>query len=467
MKGKIFEMLENYKKLNRVSFSMPGHKNGRGIKNAWGDADVTELSDTDSLHHSEGAVKKACERIADIFSADMSLIMVNGSTGGIFTMLASACKRGDRVLISRVSHMSVINACVTLGLYPVFFEHKLYEEYSVYGEADIEDFEKKLKENNIKAVLVTSPNYFGAVSDIKKMSRILKERKIPLLVDEAHGAHFFAGEFFPEGALACGADMAVQSIHKTLNGLNQSAVLNVKSVLIDLERVRDVSAFFQTSSPSYPIAASAESGVLEAAEDNTGWKKTLERCMEIKEYLAKNTYIKIPGEKDGFFALDNTRLVFNFSEYAITGHEVNEILRKKYNIDIEMSDMENIVLIPTPSNTDDDFSMLKNALKEICTDIKKTDIGKYRGVIPEISDLAITPEKAFYAESEWIDLEKSEGRISVKTVTVYPPGVPVLVPGGKVSGECVEYLEKCGGEITGMNGNKIKVVKEGSLLERI
>ena len=458
--GKISEMLKDYKKLNRVSFSMPGHKNGKGIDGDWGSLDVTELSDTDSLHYSDGAVKAACKKISEIYSGDKSYIMVNGSTGGILTMIASVCKRGDKILVSRLCHMSVINACVTLGICPVFVNHKVYDKFSICGEVDINDLKEKLTDD-IKAVLLTSPNYFGIVSDIKSISDIVKEKSIPLLVDEAHGAHFFAGENFPANAILLGADMVVQSTHKTLNGLNQSALLHVKSDLVEYERVEEVLTFFQTSSPSYPIAASAEDAVLEVAEDNFGWKKVYSICKRMKEKIQKETNINIPCMDDGFFALDETRLVFNFSCYDITGYEVSEILRKEWNVDIEMADGENIVLIVTPANDEEELEKLERALLNITEKLKRNDKECKKIIIPEMSNLDVTPSEAFYSDSEYIELEKSENRISVKTVTVYPPGVPVLVPGMKINRECIGYLEDCGGEITGMKDGKIKVIKEG------
>lgn len=464
LRGKIFEMLQKYIKLKRISFSMPGHKNGRGLKGFGAEFDVTELDDTDSLHNPEGAVKKACENIAGIFGADMSLIMVNGSTGGIFTMLASVAKGGDKILVSRQSHMSVINACVTLGLCPVFFEHKISRRFSFAGEADISDIRRKLTDD-IKAVVVTSPNYFGVVSDIRGISEAIKEYNIPLLVDEAHGAHFIAGDFLPGNAISLGADMVVESTHKTLNGLNQSAILHVKSGKVDLERVKTLSGFFQTSSPAYPIAASAENAVLEVAENGEGWKRTKELSDKIKESLLENTKIRIPSEKDGFFALDGTRLVFNFSEYDVTGYEVSGILREKYNIDIEMADRENIVLIATPSNSEEDFEVLEKAVRDICRNLKAAVEEKPVVALPEISGTDITMREAFYSDTEWVNIKESAGRISAATVTVYPPGVPVLVPGARITKESVEYLTGCGGRITGMTDERIKVIKDGEVHE--
>lgn len=460
MKGEIFRMLKNYKRFKRHSFSMPGHKNGKGLKGEFARFDVTELPDTDSLHNSDGACKLASQNISKIYGADMSIIMVNGSTGGIFTMLAATLKRGDTVLVSRISHMSVINACITLGLKPIFFEHKFYPEFSIYGEADLEDFSEKLEENPVKAVLVVSPNYNGIVSDIKKMSAILKGRNIPLLVDEAHGAHFIAVDEFPQNATRLGADMSVLSTHKTLNGLNQSAILNVKSGLVDLKKVKEVASFFQTSSPSYPIAASCENAVLEACEDNSKWVGTLKECGVLKKYLTEKTKIKIPQLSDGFFGIDPTRLTLSFSEYNIGGHKIAEILRKDYNIDVEMADSENILLIMTAGNSKKDFRHLKKAMVEICKDLEIRDTKKESIHMPGIKIMSDISD-VFYAQGEDVKLEDSVGRISKNTVTVYPPGVPVVITGAEICQDAVSYLKDCDGEIIGLKDGLICVKKEG------
>ncbi len=460
MRGKIFGMLKKYKSMKRHSFSMPGHKNGKGLGGGFADLDVTELPDTDSLHNSEGACKIASQNIAGIYGADMSIIMTNGSTGGIFTMLSSTLKRGDAVLVSRISHISVINACISLGLKPIFFEHKPYPKYSIYGEADLEDFSKKLEENPVKAVLVVSPNYYGVVSDIKAMSEILKDKKIPLLVDEAHGAHFIASEDFPQNAIKLGADMSVMSTHKTLNGLNQSAILNVRTSLVDCERVKELASFFQTSSPSYPIAASCENAVLEAFEDNSKWLGTLKMCRDLKETLSKKTQIKTPELSDGFFGLDPTRLALNFSSYKTEGHKIAEILRKDYNIDVEMADSENILLIATAGNVKSDFLKLLSALIEICKNLEIRDTKNRYMLLPKI-DLVADLSDTFYTEGECVELKNSVGRISENTVMVYPPGVPVLIPGGLICRETIEYLNTCGGEIIGIKDGFIRVKKEG------
>lgn len=459
MKQYISKMLKKYKRAARVSFAMPGHKNRRKIKHCLKLPDVTELSDTDSLHNPQRGVKDALLQMAKIQGSDQSFIMVNGSTGGVLTMLAASCKRGESVLLSRACHISAINACIILGLKPIFFEHKIYEEYSIHGEADIEDLVKKLENNRIKAVLVTSPNYYGIISDIKRIAHILKGTGIPLLVDEAHGAHFVAGGFLPESAIKLGADMSVVSTHKTLSALNQTAVLNVKSKIITPKRVADIIAMFETSSPSYILASSAEKAVAECVTKPMRWKRLVNRCEKLKKELELKTDIKIPSVNDGIFELDPTRLVFNFSAYEISGNEVSDFLREYHNIDIEMSDTENIVLIPSAENTAEDFYLLKRALLHLCKITEKRSEEKADAHLPSIAEHDMSPADAFYADSEYVSPENGVGRISAKTVIVYPPAVPVLIPGAIITEEALEYLQNSEGKIIGMQNGKFCVVK--------
>lgn len=455
--GEIENMLKKYARFERISFSMPGHKQkGNG---AWAAYDVTELSDTDSLHHSSGAVMRAEKRLAAAYSCDKSLIMVNGSTGGIFIMLAAVLKRGDKLLVSRICHMSVINACITLGIEPIFFEHELYEKYSIYGGADISDLKRKLRENSVSAVLVTSPNYFGIVSDIAAVRECAGD--LPLLVDEAHGAHFIAGGALPESAVKY-ADITVQSVHKTLNGLNQAAFLHINGGRADLERVSVAAEFFQTSSPSYIIAASAENAVEEVLNDKSGWARTCKACVELKAYLKEHTRILIPERCDGFFGLDPTRLVFNFSAYGITGTRAEEMLREKYNIDSEMSDTQNLVMIATPENSDKDFEILKKALSDICKELPAVSDDVVSCAVPRLGKNVLSPTEAFYSEYEYILPADAAGRISAAVLAAYPPGVPICVPGSVITRECIEYIGLCDGEIIGMYNGKIKAVKEGT-----
>ncbi len=462
MRGYVEKMLRKYKRFGRISFAMPGHKNTRAMKRYFALPDVTELADTDSLHNPHSAILKAEKRIAELTGAENSFILINGSTSGIFAMLASCTKRGDKVLLSRSAHMSAINACQVLGLLPVFFEHKIYEKFQLHGEADISDLIKKLEGNDIACVLVTSPNYFGAVSDIKSIARVLKDKNIPLLVDEAHGAHFMLGGKLPESAIRLGADMSVISTHKTLNAFNQTAVLNLKSRLISPERVGEVLTFFETSSPSYPLVASAEGAVYDCIRDRKKWEKLVERTQKLREDLRSKTRILIPSTDDGFFEFDKTRLVFNFSEYNLSGYEVSDILREYYNIDIEMADAENIVLIATKENTREEFGVLRRALIKICKTREESEMSHSQPYLPEVEECVVAPSEVLQKEREYLELEKSIGRISAKTVTVYPPAVPVLIPGSYITREAIDYLMSTKGEITGLVDGKIPVIKGDS-----
>lgn len=452
--GEIEAMLKNYAAKKRIGFSMPGHKQRGG---AWFLNDVTELPDTDNLHHSRGAVRRAEKSIAAAYSCCDSLIMVNGSTGGIFAMISAVLKRGQKLLVSRICHMSVINACIALGIEPVFFEHEFFPKYSIYGGADISDLKRKLAGNSVSAVMLTSPNYFGITSDIHAVKEAVGA--LPLLVDSAHGAHFFAGDFLPENA-ARYADIAVQSTHKTLRGLNQSALLHINKGKVDPARVRDAAAFFQTSSPSYIIAASAENAVLDVLNNPLSWRSCYDECVKIKAYLRENTRLLMPAASDGFYELDETRLVFNFSQYNISAKKAAERLYTEYNTDVEMAEGDNLVLIATPGNSSDDFKALSSALVSICSSCEPSCGSCSSPLPPAAEGCEITPSEAFYSEHEYLPTAESVGRISAGTVAAYPPGVPICVPGEKITPECVRYITECGGEIIGLYDGKIKLVKE-------
>ena len=308
------------------------------------------------------------KKLSEFFGAKDSFFLVNGSTGGIFTMLASALKAGDRVLVSRNCHISVINACSMLGYIPIFINQEVLPEFNLTAGIDLKKIEELIIKYAPKALLITSPNYFGICCDIENIAKISHKYNIPLLVDEAHGAHFSVSDkLFPQSAVRLGADLVVQSAHKTLNAVNQTAFLHYNSKIIHYDRVKKVYSSFQTSSPSYVLCSSAEEAVTELVCDGFGkWSKVLEYTNDLKNKL-KDLFLVLDYDyvgKSNIFDLDKTRIVINFKEYDVTGFEISQKLRKEYNIDIEMADLYNIVLIPTPANKKSDFDLLYKAISE-------------------------------------------------------------------------------------------------------
>ncbi len=462
-KTPIFEMLEGYKKKKRISFAMPGHKGGRGLGNRAGifSLDVTELPDTDNLYVLGGAVAEARKRAAAFFGAQETFFLTNGTTGGIYTMLAAVCRRGDRVLVNRGCHGSVINACIVLGLTPVFAEHALIPEFSALNAVTPAEIERCM-DTDIRAVLITTPNFYGVCADIGGIAGVAHRYGVPLLVDEAHGAHYAADpEVFPETALRSGTDLVVQSAHKTLNAVNQTSYLHVKSDLVDKRRLRECVRMLQTSSPSYVMAGFLDSARAELGGENN-WRTTYEACVRLKTELSRKTDVKVMTRKtDGVFDADETRIVLNFSAYDVTGYAILDILRTKYNIDIEMADLYNIVCIATAANTREEIKSLGRAVQEITASLFPRKKELFSAAIPRV-EVVKAPTAAFDAAGEWIPLAQSAGRTVKSMVVVYPPGIPVLFPGARVTEAALEYLQNyiaAGAEVIGMEDDNLYIVK--------
>lgn len=464
MESSLVQMLIKHDAKKHISFSMPGHKNGKGIKGPLAgnffQYDVTELEDTDSIHSPGTALRQALSGTANFFGADESFILVNGSSSGIFTMLMSCCNRGDTIAVNRCCHVSVINACTVLGLRPVFISQPIINKLGIADTVSVNDTETVLKKEKISAVLITSPTYYGFTANIHAISKITDKLGIPLLVDEAHGAHFAANKsIFPPSAMLSGADMCVQSAHKTLNSANQTAYLHLKGKKIDREKVKNVFSFFQTTSPCYPLMAIADAARCEAETNGANmWKEVHKRCFELR----KKKYFISPDKtwvgKYNFSDIDECRLVFGTGH--LNGFEIAKKLSYNFRIDVEMADLNNIVLIPTPSNTDHDFEILDNALHLISQE--SSNESKTFFLSPPAAEIVTSPSEAFELSGIFIDIKNTCGRISKNTVTPYPPGIPALMPGEKINADMIEYLsvlKSSGVEIHGVKDGKIEVVK--------
>ncbi|MBQ9598754.1 MAG: aminotransferase class V-fold PLP-dependent enzyme [Clostridia bacterium] len=447
MTAPLYEHLRKYASQNRISFAMPGHKNGRGLKRDLVSLDVTELAATENLYHGGEYVREANRLLAKLYGSDESFILTGGSTAAIQAMISGAVKRGGTLLAAADCHQSVINACTLLGINIRFIPKEIDCDFSVpLGTDTIEGFITP----DTDAVIITSPNYYGICSNIKRIALDCHEKGIPLLVDEAHGAHFI-GSGFPVTAVQY-ADAVCHSAHKTLNAMNGAAYLHLCGKYIDRERAKKAITMFQSTSPSYVIAATADTARAEL-EKGDMWKTTRELCESFRRATANIGVSVLPND-------DVTRIVLNFSGFQITGYEVESILSQS-GIDIEMADMFNIVLIVTPANTKDEMRSLWWTILNIAENVPKREntIGI---TAPPVCTETLNPSDAFWSEGEEIALNRSEGRIAKGTVTPYPPGVPVIVTGERIRREQIEYLEEieaAGGEINGLNDGKIEIVK--------
>ena len=365
--------------------------------------------------------------------------------------LAEFCRSLGTLLSAGDCHMSVINTCALLGINLKLFPKEIDSSFSVpKGTGTL----KEHLTDDIDAVIITSPNYYGICSDIKNTAEECHAKNIPLLVDEAHGAHFIANNLFPQTAVKY-ADAVCQSAHKTLNAMNGSSYLHINGDLIDRKRLEKSLYMFQSSSPSYVIASSADIARDELT-DGAMWEKTYDMCKSFKEKIT-DTGIKLL-END-----DMTRLVLNFSNLDITGFDVDDILSNN-GIDIEMADLFNIVLIVTPSNTQSDMDVLFDELIKITNNTPKAK-STLNLTPPPICKEKLFPQKAFFSNQRDTKLQNSIGHISCSTVVPYPPGVPVIYTGETIRKEqidYIEYLETKGAEITGISNGTIAVSEQNN-----
>lgn len=452
----LFDALMEYVNKETIPFHVPGHKKGNGIESDFkkfiGDnpfkIDVTVFKMVDSLHHPTGPIKKAQELVADAYNSDASFFSIHGTSGAIQAMILSVVGDGDKILIPRNVHKSVTSGIILSGAVPIFMTPELDKKLGVAHGVSPEVVEASLREHpDTKAVLIINPTYYGVATDIKKIADIVHNHNIPLIVDEAHGPHLGFNESLPTSALEAGADICAQSTHKIIGALTQGSLLHVKSKFINPKRVQQVLNLLHTTSPSYILMASLDCARKQIALEG---KDLLEKTIELCSYTRKEIN-KIPGlycfgeeilGKPGAFSFDPTKITVNCRELGITGYELDTILATKYHIQVELSDLYNVLAVGSFGDTEESLNSLIDALKEISKEHSEKDSIKPDFLdIPDIPDMKVNPRAAFNSKKETLLLEDAVGRISAEFLMAYPPGIPVLCPGEVVTLEVVHYVK--------------------------
>lgn len=443
---------------------MPGHKIGKGIPYEFLKdlhlLDMTEIPGLDNLHFPEGVIKEAQELAAKVFGADYTSFLVNGSTCGVHAAILGLCKPGDRLIVSRDCHKSVIGAMMLASVTPIY----ITPEYdSLFGVSSLllpSAVEQALKNNpDAVGVVVTRPNYYGLCSDIRAISDVVHSYNKILIVDEAHGAHLKFSSKLPCCALDADADVCIQSAHKTLPALTQGAYLHIKGNRVDVDKVKFVLRLIQTSSPSYILMTFLD--VARAVMEKYGEElieKLLREIDSFEKMLCSNTGYKLLSAQpllSGF--VDKTRIVINVKNTGKPGFFIEKILRSQFNIQVEMSDMNNIVCISTVADGMKEFESLYNALKEIEKQFNKSskipDINLKK---VNISSQAVSLGNIMECQYRKVNLEESVGKVSRGIITPYPPGVPVICPGEIITQEAVQYIIsviQAGGTVNGVSDN--------------
>lgn len=477
-KAPIYEALERFRKMRVVPFDVPGHKHGRGnpelvklLGQQCVGIDVNSMKPLDNLCHPVSVIKEAEKLAAEAFHAKHAFLMVGGTTSSVQTMILSCCKRGDKIILPRNVHRSAINALVLCGATPVYVNPDVDHHLGIALGMKVSQVEQAMRENpDAVAVFVNNPTYYGICSDLKKIVSIAHTYGMKVLVDEAHGTHFYFGENLPISAMEAGADMASVSMHKSGGSLTQSSILLTGND-VNAGYVRQIINLTQTTSGSYLLLSS-----LDISRRNLALrgKEEFQKVVELAEYAREE--IKKIGGYDVFskalingnsvYDFDSTKLAIHTLDIGLAGIEVYDILRDEYDIQIEFGDLGNILAYLSIGDRKQELERLVSALADIKRRYQKDKTGmlSQEYISPKVM---MTPQDSFYAEKECLKLEDTVGRICSEFVMCYPPGIPILAPGEEITQSILDYIlyaKEKGCSMTGPEDPYIEhlnVIREG------
>lgn len=470
-------------------FRIPGHRLDKGISPRWTDKagtgifayDVTETPMTDDLHGPKGAIREAQELLAGLYGADKSFFLVNGSTCGNEAMIVSAAGEGEKIMVARNAHKSAMMGLVISGAAPVYVMPEIDGEWGIQGGVTVPAVRECFARHpDCRALFLVSPSYYGVSADLGAIAEVCHAHGALLLVDEAHGGHVYFHDRLPMGALAAGADMCVQSMHKVTGALTQSSVLHLKHHGVRdeaFERVPRNLQLVQSTSPSYLLMTSLDcaryelamhgADMMEKALKLAGWAR--DRINRIHGFRCMGAEAK---GKAGIGDLDATRLVLSARGLGLTGFALEELLFENYAVNMELSDDKNVLAIVTYANEQEDMDRLVAA----CADIGRVYAGRENirkdeefPVFPKLPQQVVTPRGAYFSGTEWTDWQEAAGKVSGQMIAPYPPGIPVIYPGERISREVWEYIEayrKAGRPMHGTDGSgrldRVRVIKENA-----
>lgn len=457
-KTPLFSVLkEEYVGRNITPFHVPGHKRGKGADEEFiqfiGEGpftmDVTIFPMVDGLHHPKSCIKEAQELAADAYDVKHSFFAVNGTSGAIQAMIMSVIKAGEKILVPRNVHKSVSAGIILSGAQPVYMNPEIDNDLGIAHGVRPQTVENMLKQDSdIKAVLIINPTYYGVATDIKKIAEIVHSYDIPLIVDEAHGPHLHFHEELPVSAVDAGADICTQSTHKILGALTQMSLLHINSDRVNPERVKEILSMLHTTSPSYPLMASLDCARRQIA---TKGHELLEETIKLAHYFRREAN-RIPGiycfgeeivGREGVFAFDPTKITFTARDLGFTGTELEDLLTEEYNIQMELADFYNTLGLVTIGDTKESIDTLLNALRDISQRFSNQgrEIQHELLKMPAIPEQVLIPREAFYSEKNKIPFDESVGKICGELVMAYPPGIPIIIPGERITKEILDYVK--------------------------
>lgn len=505
----ISKAMEAYAGDGALAFHTPGHKQGLGahpllkrlITEAGLRQEVSLMEELDDLHEPAGCIKEAQELAAELWGAKESLFVINGTTGAIQAMLVGTLSPGDKVLVPRNAHRSIMGGIILAGAVPIYIQPEIDTRLGIAMGLSVATVKQAIKEHpEAKALVAVYPTYYGFCCDLQRIGELLHEANMLLLVDEAHGAHLRFGKELPKQAIELGADVAAQSTHKLLGSMTQTSMLHIGSNRVEAERIRQAASLLQSTSPNQLLLASLDIARLQMAQEGT---QRVNRAVELAQWLRKKIN-EIPGlycpgkeiwagqeagqlmadSKDlsdvGAVALDWAKVTVNLAGLDISGQEAELLLRHQWKVQCELSDPENLLFIISMADTQREADRLLQVLQELAVKHLATKtankdgsgIGEEQGCLGAdnlchmaempVAVQRMNPREAFFAPIRTVALEKAIGCICGETIAFYPPGIPVLCPGEEITEALVEYIrfyQAKGMRLSGAVDSELKTIR--------
>jgi arginine decarboxylase len=482
-----FQALLDYVDAGVIPFHTPGHVQGNGMEASFrefvGDnicaIDLTPMPGLDDLLQPTEAVRDAQELAAQAYGADRTFFLVNGSTSGNQCMMMTAVNPGDKIAVPRNSHKSMLGGLVMSGAQPVYMQPEVDEGLHMDHCVTPQTVARTLEEHpDLAAVYLVSPTYYGVAADLAGIARIVHDAGKLLLVDEAWGPHFHFHPELPLSATAAKADLSINSTHKMLSAFSQCAMLHQCGDRVRVDRLKSVVKMFLSTSPNLPMVASLDVARKQMATDGERLlSRTIALARDARERINRVEGLYSFGDelkgRPGVFDVDPTKVVVTVRGLGYTGYEVSELLRRRYNIQVELADLFNIVALFTIGTRDEAAERFVTALEEISRDDRPLDMFARSGILeqprnrrsyrlPKTPPMRMLPRDAFLAPTESVTFRKSKGRICAETIAPYPPGIPVLAPGEEITDEILNYLRlelKAGVRIQGPYDSELRTIR--------
>lgn len=505
----ISKAMEAYAGDGALAFHTPGHKQGLGahpllkrlITEAGLRQEVSLMEELDDLHEPAGCIKEAQALAAELWGAKESLFVINGTTGAIQAMLVGTLSPGDKVLVPRNAHRSIMGGIILAGAVPIYIQPEIDTRLGIAMGLSVATVKQAIKEHpEAKALVAVYPTYYGFCCDLQRIGELVHEANMLLLVDEAHGAHLRFGKDLPKQAIELGADVVAQSTHKLLGSMTQTSMLHIGSNRVEAERIRQAASLLQSTSPNQLLLASLDIARLQMAQEGA---QRVNRAVELAQWLRKKIN-EIPGlycpgkeiwagqeagrlmagsedlSDAGAVALDWAKVTVNLAGLDISGQEAELLLRHQWKVQCELSDPENLLFIISMADTQREADRLLQVLQELAVKhlatktankadsgiaeeqaCKKADNLCHMAEMP-VAVQRMNPREAFFAPIRTVALEKAIGCICGETIAFYPPGIPVLCPGEEITEALVEYIrfyQAKGMRLSGAVDSELKTIR--------